>query len=165
MAYRQACRVNGDSVDVRPRRETQDRRAASEGRLHFIPLSARGVSLADGLSYNMQGGSYQAYRDLFTWSGAIPEVADFQQAVENAFKAWASVDPVSGFGTKLRFHFDPGVPVVGISTGSGTLNIDGAEIDLFGSSLSGVWGGRTRYSRPHQRRRAAYACHAHLRGC
>lgn len=107
--------------------------------------NVRNRSLADGLSYNMQGGSYQAYRDLFTWSGdAVPEVAAFQHAVESAFNAWASIDPVSGFGTKLAFQFDTSVPVVGISTGNGTLNTDGAEIDLFGSSLSSVWGGASR---------------------
>ena len=106
--------------------------------------NVRNRSLADGLSYNMQGGSYQAYRDLFTWSGPAPEVGDFQQAVESAFNAWASIDPVSGFGTKLAFRFDTSVSVVGISTGNGTLNTDGAEIDLFGSSLSSVWGGTGR---------------------
>jgi hypothetical protein len=45
-------------------------------------------SLVGGLRYSLQGSSYQAYRDLFSWQGVVPSVADFTLAVEEAFSAW-----------------------------------------------------------------------------
>jgi len=102
--------------------------------------NVRDRSLSNGLTFNMQGSSYEGFRDLFTWSGSVPTVAAFQGAVEQAFNAWTIVDPVSGFGTKLTFRFDTSVSVVGVSTGNGTLNVDGAEIDLFASDAVGIWG-------------------------
>src|SRR5262245_27945029 len=44
-------------------------------------------SLNGGLRYSVQGGSFQAYRDLFTWS-SLPSVTAFQTAVQQAFDAW-----------------------------------------------------------------------------
>lgn len=100
----------------------------------------RDRSLSNGLSFNMQGGSFQAYRDLFSWSGGTPpSVADFKTAVEQAFDAWTVMDPVSRFGTKLSFRFDSTVAVAGISTVN-AFSRDGAEIDLFGSGAAGLWG-------------------------
>lgn len=87
-------------------------------------------SLDGGLRYSLQGGSYQAFRDLFSWN-VLPTVAQFQQAVEDAFAAWEAVDPVSGLGTALAFVPDFQTAVVG-TAGFGGLDIDGAEIDVFG---------------------------------
>ena len=67
-------------------------------------------SLAGGLRYSVTGGSYSAYRDQFSWN-TVPSVAAFQQAVEQAFGAWTSVDPVSGFGTSVSFASDFATPV------------------------------------------------------
>src|SRR5215510_12683906 len=64
-------------------------------------------SLDGGLRYSLQGGSYQAYRDFFSWSGGTPTVAAFQTAVEQAFNAWTVPDPVSGLTTRIVFVFDP----------------------------------------------------------
>jgi hypothetical protein len=79
------------------------------------------------LRYSLQGGSFEAFRDLFAWQGGAPSVADFQQAVERAFGAWTVTDPVSGLGTTLSFVADLRTPV-GLDTAVSTA---GAEIDLF----------------------------------
>lgn len=95
-------------------------------------------SLSGGLRFSLQGGSFQAYRDLFTWN-VVPTVPQFQTAVTQAFNAWASVDPVSGVGTQLSFVADLSTPVVGFNVGAGGLDSRGAEIDLFGSTDAGFW--------------------------
>lgn len=89
-------------------------------------------SLDGGLRYSVQGGSWQAYRDSFSWQGATPSVGAFQSAVEGAFDAWSSVDPVSGLGSSLSFVSDFSTPVN--SAVSGGLRF-GAEIDLFATNL------------------------------
>ncbi len=78
-------------------------------------------SLNGGLRYSVQGGSFQAFRDLFAWT-AVPTVPDFQVAVQQAFDAWRAVDPVSGLGSTLTFVPDLSTPVVGFNTGSGGLD-------------------------------------------
>ena len=95
-------------------------------------------SLVGGLRYSVQGGSFQAYRDLFTWQ-STPTVAQFQTAVQQAFDAWAHVDPVSGFGSSLSFVPDLSTAVIGSNIGAGGLDARGAEIDLFGSTDAGFW--------------------------
>ncbi len=95
-------------------------------------------SLAGGLRYSLQGGSFQTYRDLFSWD-VLPSVADFQSAVQQAFDAWSSVDPASGLGTALSFAPDLNTAVVGFNQGSGGLDTRGAEIDLFGSNDAFFW--------------------------
>ena len=96
-------------------------------------------SLDGGLRYSLQGGSYQAYRDLFSWQGAVPSVADFQSAVQGAFNAWTVPDPVTGLKTSLNFVADFGTAVVGFNTGNGGLDTRGAEIDLFGATDAFFW--------------------------
>jgi len=95
-------------------------------------------SLDGDLRFALQGGSYAAYRDLFNWT-VTPTVQQFQTAVEQAFNAWSAVDPVSGFGTAVRFRHDSATAVAGISTGGGNLDVRGAEIDLFGSNDTFLW--------------------------
>lgn len=95
-------------------------------------------SLDGGLRYSLQGGSYEAFRDLFTWD-IIPSVVEFQQTIEAAFNAWTVTDPVTGLGTNLFFVADLATPVVGFNNGNGGLDIAGAEIDLFGSNDAFFW--------------------------
>jgi hypothetical protein len=105
------------------------------------PRNIAGVgerSLNGGLRYSLQGGSYQAYRDLFTWN-VVPSVADFTTAIQQAFNAWSSVDPVTGLGTAVTFVPDLGTAVVGSNTGNGGVDVRGAEIDLFGSNDAFFW--------------------------
>ena len=87
-------------------------------------------SLQGGLRYSVAGGSYQSFRDQFSWN-SVPTVAAFQQTVERSFGAWTSVDPVSGLGTSVSFVADFSTQVRG-SGSFGVLNPAGAEIDLFG---------------------------------
>jgi len=94
-------------------------------------------SLDGGLRYSMSGGSFEAFRDSFSWSGAAPTVAAFTQAVQNSFAAWASVDPVTQLGTSLSFVADLGTAVQGV-TGGG-LNVNGAEIDLIATTDAFFW--------------------------
>ena len=78
-------------------------------------------SLACGLRYSLQGGSYTAFRDQFQWQGGnVPGAAAFLTAVDKAFNAWTVADPVSGFGTTVRFAYDPATPVVGTGMGGAT---------------------------------------------
>ena len=83
-------------------------------------------SLVGGLRYSVQGGSMQAYRDLFSWN-TIPSVSAFTTAVQQAFDAWSAVDPVSGLGTSLSFVPDLSTPVVGFNNGAGGLDTRGAR--------------------------------------
>jgi len=69
-------------------------------------ISGNERSLAGGLRYSLDGGSFEAYRDMFQWTPSVPSVANFQQAIEQAFAAWESVDPASGLGTTLSFVAD-----------------------------------------------------------
>ena len=101
-------------------------------------ISGNERSLAGGLRFSLQGGSYQAYRDLFSWN-STPTVPAFTAAVNQAFNAWSSVDPVSGLGTAVTFVPDLATSVVGSNSGSGGLSTLGAEIDLFGSTDAGFW--------------------------
>jgi hypothetical protein len=91
-------------------------------------------SLDGGLRYSVEGGSYEAFRDQFQWY-TVPTVDEFQGAVEAAFAAWESVDPVTGLGTSLYFVEDFGTeisddPGVVGNPGSYTGVNYGAEIDL-----------------------------------
>ena len=96
-------------------------------------------SLDGGLRYSVQGGSLQAYRDLFTWN-VLPSVALFTTGVQQAFDFWSAVDPASGLGSDLVFVSDVGTTaVVGNNTGMGGLAVQGAEIDLFGSTDAFFW--------------------------
>lgn len=89
-------------------------------------------SLAGGLRFSVQGGSYQAFRDLFTWSGGAPTVAAFTTAVQQAFAAWTIVDPATNLGTAISFVDDiANTAVFGIS-GFNSFDFRGAEIDLYG---------------------------------
>lgn len=100
------------------------------------PRSIDGIerSLDGGLRYSLEGGSYEAFRDQFTWS-SVPSVPDFQAAIEAAFAAWEATDPVTGLSTRLSFVADLATPVVDSPGDLGNrgsflgLN-DGAEIDL-----------------------------------
>ena len=94
-------------------------------------------SLAGGLRFSLQGGSFAAYRDLFSWSGGVPTVAAFTAAVTNAFGNWTTVDPVSGLGTSISFIADLTTPVSSAVVSSVR---QGAEIDLFGATSAGSWG-------------------------
>ncbi len=94
-------------------------------------------SLDGGLRYSLQTGSYAGYRDLFTWQGTAPSVFDFQQAIEEAFRAWTISDPVSGLSSDLFFVADLGVPAIG--TGVGGVNVAGAEIDLLANTDAIFW--------------------------
>jgi len=115
------------------------------GGLHWdaAPRNIAGVgerSLDGGLRYSVQGGSLEAYRDLFSWTGGVaPGVAAFTAGVQQAFDFWSAVDPASGLGTDLVFVSDVNTAVVGNNTGGGGLSIQGAEIDLFGSTDAFFW--------------------------
>lgn len=88
-------------------------------------------SLVGGLRYSLSGGTYEAYRDMFTWD-ALPSITDFQSTVQQAFVPWTVVDPESGFGTQLSFVEDLATPVDSGSEGFVRL---GAEIDLFAGNI------------------------------
>jgi hypothetical protein len=95
-------------------------------------------SLSGGLRFSVAGGSYEAFRDMFSWSGGVPSVAAFQARVEQAFAAWTTPDPVSQFATQLSFTPDFGTSVVGIA-GGGSADSRGAEIDLIASTDASFW--------------------------
>jgi hypothetical protein len=96
-------------------------------------------SLTGGLRYSLQGGSFEAFRNLFTWQGGPPAVADFQLAVQQAFDAWMVPDSATGLTSQLAFVPDLGTRVVGFNNGQGGLDTGGAEIDLFGSNDALFW--------------------------
>ncbi|MCC6682876.1 MAG: hypothetical protein IT445_18415 [Phycisphaeraceae bacterium] len=92
-------------------------------------------SLQGGLRYSLQGGSYQAFKNQFTWE-VVPTNAQFKRTVRKAFEAWTTVDPATGFGTKLRFQSDLSTPVSRRVVSSVRL---GAEIDLFAAMSASNW--------------------------
>jgi hypothetical protein len=90
-------------------------------------------SLAGGLRFSLSGGSYQAFRDSFAWQGgAPPALADFQQAVNDAFNAWTVLDPATGLTSSLSFVADFATLV---DPGSINNTRMGAEIDVFASNF------------------------------
>ena len=60
-------------------------------------------SLNGALRYSLQGGSFESFRDSFTWAGGAPSVSSFQSAVQSAFNAWGATDAVSGLTSSLQF--------------------------------------------------------------
>jgi PEP-CTERM motif len=94
-------------------------------------------SLDGGLRYSLESGSYEGFRDMFSWS-AVPTVDEFVQAIGDAFGAWTALDPVTGLGTALTFIADLGTPVEGTPSGGG-LNNRGAEIDILASLDASLW--------------------------
>ncbi len=88
-------------------------------------------SLDGGLRYSVDGGSLLAFRDSFSWT-QVPTQAEFTTLVQQAFDAWGSTDPVSGFTSSLTFVYDPTTAVN--ATVSGGVRF-GAEIDLFATDL------------------------------
>lgn len=99
-------------------------------------LSGAERSLDGGLRFSLQEGSYQGYRDLFSWQGGVPGLAEFQQAILEAFDAWTGIDPASGLGTSVRFFPDLSTPVT--SNVAGNVRF-GSEIDLLASSDGMTW--------------------------
>jgi len=95
-------------------------------------------SLMGGLRYSLQGGSYEDYRDLFSWQGTAPSIAEFQQAIEESFAAWTVLDPASGLETDLTFVADLSTPVAGPAANIG-VNVNGAEIDLLAETDGVLW--------------------------
>ena len=97
-------------------------------------------SLNGGLRWNVQGGSVQTYRDLFSWQSGVPSVPDFSDSLNAAFDAWTVVDPQINLPAQFSFVFDPSTPTV-----SGDPR-QGAEIDLLAGNSgqgAGVTGGIT----------------------
>ena len=101
-------------------------------------VGANERSLSGGLRYSLQGGGYEAYRDLFTWQGAAPSVPDFTNAIQQAFAAWAVTDAASGLATDLIFVEDLTTPVAGPAPNS-AVNVNGAEIDLLAETDGVLW--------------------------
>lgn len=85
-------------------------------------------SLAGGLRYSVSGGSLDAFRNSFTWTGGAPSSAVFAQTVNEAFAAWTAVDPVTNLGTSIGFTPDFATAVDTAVVGGVR---QGAEIDLF----------------------------------
>lgn len=107
-------------------------------------FSAPGVgpierSLDGGLRWNVQGGSIQSYRDLFSWRDSVPSVADFSNTLDAAFDTWTVLDPNINTVGQFSFVFDPLTAAVSSATA-------GAEIDLLAGNTgqgAGVTGGIT----------------------
>lgn len=100
-------------------------------------FAARDRSLVGGLTYSLQGGSYESFRNLLTWS-VVPSVDAFRDAIEDAFVAWTEVDSATGLGTPLSFAPDLSIPVQGV-TGYPYVSPLGAEIDLLASADAVFW--------------------------
>lgn len=99
-------------------------------------------SLAGGLRYSVEGGSFAAYRDQFSWS-LTPTAQAFTASVERAFDAWTRIDPVTGLGTQLAFQADLSTPV---NSGIDQFVRLGAEIDLFGNNIGAGQRGRASFN-------------------
>ena len=90
-------------------------------------------SLAGGISWNVAGGSFAAYKSQFAWAGAAPTDAQFQSTIEQVFSFWTSVDsnPLLPVGAPFSFVFTPGMATTDTP-------VTGAEIDLLASDLGFV---------------------------
>jgi hypothetical protein len=97
-------------------------------------------SLDGGLHCSLSGGSFQTFRDQFSWS-VLPSVADFTSAVQSAFGAWTLVDPATQLDTTLSFVFDQNTVVQGVAGGG--VNTNGAEIDLIATNDASFWNPRS----------------------
>ncbi len=93
-------------------------------------------SLQRGLRYSLQGGSFQAFKNKFTWD-TVPTNVQFKRTVQQAFDAWSTVDPATGLGTKLFFR--PNL-ATRVSQKVNHRVSYGAEIDLFATKSAYSWG-------------------------
>lgn len=94
-------------------------------------------SLDGGIRFSLQGGSYEAFRDMFSWN-TVPTVRKFKIAVREAFSVWTMRDPITGLPTQVRFVEDLGTRVDKRVTNGGTVAL-GAEIDLFAAKKTDYW--------------------------
>ena len=93
-------------------------------------------SLAGGLRYSIETGSYAALRDQFMWVPSPPTAEAFEAAIGRAFEHWTVVDPASGLPG--GFHFVADLATTAVDS-PGQLGLPatflganpGAEIDLF----------------------------------
>lgn len=107
-------------------------------------IGGRERSLDGGLRYSLSGGSFEAFRDQFSWA-TVPTIGDFQQAISDAFGAWEAVDPDTGLTTDLSFVPDLDTAVVG--SGFSQIDIRGAEIDVIAADAGdGSTRGWTRFN-------------------
>ncbi|MFC1759388.1 PEP-CTERM sorting domain-containing protein [Planctomycetota bacterium] len=103
------------------------------GRWNAAPHFVDGVerSLDGGLRYSITGGSWEAFHEELTWQGTPPTVEEMQDAIEQAFAEWESIDPATGLGSDVRFVPDFETPVFQEPfVGDGFYLNRGAEIDL-----------------------------------
>jgi hypothetical protein len=102
--------------------------ALNEGlRWDAAPRIIRGQdrSLVGGLSWNVQGGTFAAFKANFTWTPAVPSDAQIQSVIEQAFGYWTSIDTNPLLPVAAPFTFVRDAAVVS------TVNpATGAEIDL-----------------------------------
>lgn len=116
--------------------------AGLEGGVYRWDAAARVIagnerSLDGGLRYAVSTGSLDGFRDQFAWD-VVPTSTAFRTAVQGAFNAWTVVDPVSKYGSTLRFVYDPNTAVAVVAGGGGA-NINGAEIDLVATNDALFW--------------------------
>jgi len=87
-------------------------------------------SLTGGISWNVQGGTFAAFKSQFAWSGTTPTDAAFETAIREAFGFWTSLDPNPLLPVTAPFSF---VHASSLITTAGPST--GAEIDLLAGDL------------------------------
>lgn len=87
-------------------------------------------SLTGGISWNVQGGTFAAFKSQFAWSGTTPTDAAFEAAIREAFGFWTSLDPNPALPVVAPFSFNY-TPAT--ATTANTSN--GAEIDILVGDL------------------------------
>ncbi len=93
-------------------------------------------SLAGGLRYSIETGSYAELLDQFMWIPGRPSEAAFAAAIARAFESWAIIDPASGVPTAIHFVEDLATPAIdepgNPNNPNGFIGLNpGAEIDVF----------------------------------
>jgi hypothetical protein len=93
-------------------------------------------SLAGGLRYSVETGSYDGLANQLGWLGTPPTGEQLRLAIQRAFEHWTVVDPATGLPAAFHFVEDldtlpvdaPGLP----GNSASFLGVNpGAEIDIF----------------------------------
>jgi len=87
-------------------------------------------SLTGGISWNVQGGTFAAFKSQFAWSGTTPTDAAFETAIREAFGFWTGLDPNPLLPVTAPFSFVHSPSLFTTADPS-----TGAEIDLLVSDL------------------------------
>jgi len=93
-------------------------------------------SLNGGISWNVQGGTFAAFKSQFAWSGTPPTDAAFETAIREAFDFWTSLDPnpLLPFVAPFSFVHSPSLLTTADPSTGAEMDLLVGDLELKGSA-------------------------------